>query len=207
LKKSLVLLFLLSFFILGCREVKTTPLYTSELPKWFFEPADVSHLGALGFSDKSFYGDDYSLFLAKCRAVYSLLNLENKNPPFFCPSQFQSLSSKSFKILKKKLENVSSQERIKFETREAKIPGYSSKIFVAYAYKEKKKDFPYFEDAKICSLELCKPKYLCNPTVEGYAGSLGVAFRAPTFKEQYSIAVKRALDLFLYSYNAKVESK
>jgi len=74
-------------------------------------------LGALGFSDKSFYGDDYSLFLAKCRAVYSLLNLENKNPPFFCPSQFQSLSSKSFKVL--------NTTKLDLDEKNIKLPFYS----------------------------------------------------------------------------------
>ncbi len=212
LLNSIFFLCCLNVFGCGCFVSKSFNVASQDscvinAPGWFFEPADINHPGALGFADPSIQGKDYSFFLAKCRALESLFNLENKKLLFSCPLPSQSISSKELEKLQQKLKEFSSKEGINFETEEIKLPVYSEKIFAAYAYREKKKKFHYFKEACECQLDKCEPKFLCNLTSEGYAGSLGIAFKSFSFKKQYEIAVKRAIESFLYAYRAEVENK
>ncbi len=209
---KLVLFFSLGIILAGCAlhkdryyKIDSCPI---DAPGWFFEPADPVHPGALGFANPSIQGENYSIILAKCRALNSLFNLESKKISLNCPEPYQSISNKELKKLKKKLEDVSVKNGIKFKVKKIKLPLYSESVIAVYAYSKNNKKF-YLHSPKVCrcNMESCEPYFLCNLTLDGYAGSLGIAFRSFSFKSQYEIAVKRAVENFLYAYKARVYDK
>jgi hypothetical protein len=185
----------------------TSSVFSAELPLWFFEPADISGEGALGFAAESWKGSEYSLLLAKCRALKSYLLSKGHRDNLRCPSQFDELTTKQIEKLKKDLSEKIKKENLKFEFKVVKLNDYPTKIFLAYVYKQKKISYPYALESFPCSLQRCQPSYLCDPLREGYLATIGVAPVSFSFQEQYSGAIRNAMENLLLLLNTKVELK
>jgi len=187
----LVVLMLFSFLIVS-------DVYATDLPLWLFEPADVSKKGALGFAAESWKGDEYSLLLAKCRALRSYLLLKGHRDNIRCPSPFDELTTEQLKQLEKEINEKAKEEKLKFISKIIKLKNYPTRIFLAYAYTQERVSFSYASESFPCSLENCKPSYLCNPLSEGYLASIGVAPISFSFQKQYQGAIENAIEnLFL----------
>ncbi|NPA40522.1 MAG: hypothetical protein GXO57_08795 [Thermodesulfobacteria bacterium] len=162
-------------------------------PPWFYEPGDVGAPGALGFANLSFYGKTHSQLLARCRALKGLCEVKNWKCNLNC-TYF-----KTKKELEKEVKKVVLIHKVKFDDFQTKLVFYESvPVFISHAYLKRLKSFKFVKDCKACSFKKCKPIYLCNPLVEGYAGSIGSSEISFNVLMQYQLALKRAIELFAY---------
>ncbi len=182
-------------------------VFSQNLPEWFFEPADIKNLGVLGFSNPSLLGENHSWLLAECYALKSYLSLIDSPYPLKCPLPSAYISKSKIKKFSNQLDKKLKELGIKLERKKIFLPQYETTIFAVHLYKKPKSEYPYYKDSQLCSLENCKPEYLCNPSIEGYAGAVGIAFHSYKFSKQYEIALNRALDLFFYAYGSTVKAK
>ncbi len=171
-------------------------------PAWFFEPASVQSPGSLGFANPSLQGTKHSELLAKCRALKGYCELERLDCKVECKQMVSAASLE--KVIKSKVEGLG----LKFDTATLSFPMYPGiSVVAAHAYKTPLKTYAFFEDSKVCSLDLCKPGYLCSPGLEGFAGALGYSRMSLNFFTQYALALKRAVEMFAYLYQVDVDVK
>jgi hypothetical protein len=202
IQKFLKKFFRIFFYSLAVVFIFISQGKTQSFPSWFYEPGSPEAPGALGFSNLTFKGEEHAKWLAKCRALQGLCEFENWNCKLTCNSYF------SLKKLKKQVEKVANSYKIHFDTAKINLSAYEAiPVFVAYAYLKKVKNLQYIKDCYVCSIKKCKPSYLCNPSVEKYAGSIGCAEMSINFMKQYQLALKRAIELFGYLYQVEVDVK
>jgi hypothetical protein len=190
---SLLFLFVLNSSISFCQAENRFPL-------WFYEPASINSPGSLGFANLHQKGKNFSILLAECRALKGLCEFQNWDCNLNCSSY------QSFKNLKKHINKIAKLYNVKFQTFSFFSSFYTNiPIFVAHAYVRPIKTGKFAEEGDICSIEKCKPEYLCNSEIEGYAGVVSYSNVSFTFFDQYKLALKRALELFSYLYQTQVD--
>ncbi len=192
---SLVFLFFLNNSISLCQT-------ENNFPWWFYEPSSLDAPGSLGFANLHFKGKNFSILLAKCRALKGLCDFQNWDCNLNC-SPYQS-----FKNLKNSINKITKLHNVKFQTFSFFSSFYTDiPIFVAHAYVKQFKPGEFAREGKICSIEKCQPPYLCNSEIEGYAGVVSYSNVSFSFFDQYKLALKRALEIFGYLYQTEIDVK
>ncbi|OMH40076.1 hypothetical protein [Desulfurobacterium indicum] len=188
-KAALLITIGLTLLSYGCGNKKVVKV----TPPWFFEPGRPHFPGSVGFSNPCIT-EKKAFQLAKKRALQSLCTTLNIN----CKTAIKSLKNKKPVKLKNK--------KVTFLTYKYKNDRFvAGEIYAAFAgLKKPTPPFKYYKDCKNPSLQKCKPKWLCNYEIEGYAGAVGISNISSNFFDEYLYAVRDAVEKLALMYGISV---
>ncbi len=190
MRKVILLLLVGLTTLYGCggkKKVATTP-------PWFFEPGRPNFPGSVGFSNPCIK-EKQAYNIAKERALQSLCTLLNTN----CKNEI--------KKIKKGKPVYLNNKKVTFQTYKFKDQRFvAGEIYAAFAgLKKPEPPFKYYKDCLNPDIEHCKPAWLCNYEIEGYAGAVGISNINSHFFNEYIYAVKDAVEKLSLMYGINVD--
>ncbi|WP_457567675.1 hypothetical protein [Desulfurobacterium sp.] len=177
--KRLVTVGLIIVGITGCGGRKKV----ATVPPWFFEPGRPNFPASVGFSNPC-TTEKQAFQLAKKRALKGLCTMLNTG----CKAPIKSLEKGKAVVLKNK--------KVTFLTYKYKDDRFvAGETYAAFAgLKKPEPPFKYYNACLHPDLKKCKPPWLCNYQIEGYAGAVGISNISSNFFDEYIYAVRDGIE-------------